>query len=313
MPVIDESKKLAWLEKRRKFVTGTDAAAILGISKWSSPLSVWRSKRGEDDVVPETEAMYWGKKLERSILERYAEVQGCDMEYCDAYELRTSPEYPRLGASLDGFNRDLGCPVDAKNVRVKGPEWGDEGSDGIPDYYRTQLAVQMAVTGAPMAHLAVLFSGQEFRIYQVMRDDGLIAKIAAEADRFWERVESGEMPEPTGCEADTGWLKSRFADGDPDATAEATPEILSHAEGYREAAAREKAAKEEKDLHANAIKARMGEASAIPGVCTWKNAKDGTETDWKAVAQSFASDPAYAGILELNTRTKKGVRRFVLK
>ena len=62
MPITDETKKEQWLEQRRKFITGTDAAALLGISKWSSKLSVWFDKKGMAEPTIETEAMFWGEE-----------------------------------------------------------------------------------------------------------------------------------------------------------------------------------------------------------------------------------------------------------
>ena len=35
-----------WLEQRRHTIGGSDAAGIIGLSKWSSPVSVWADKTG---------------------------------------------------------------------------------------------------------------------------------------------------------------------------------------------------------------------------------------------------------------------------
>ena len=42
-----------WLEYRRMGIGGSDVAALLGISKWKSPLELWLEKTGqsEDEIV----------------------------------------------------------------------------------------------------------------------------------------------------------------------------------------------------------------------------------------------------------------------
>lgn len=42
----------AWLEKRRKTIGGSDAAAIVGLSRYASPYTVWADKTGR---IPEKE------------------------------------------------------------------------------------------------------------------------------------------------------------------------------------------------------------------------------------------------------------------
>lgn len=312
MPIIDETKKEQWLEQRRKFITGTDAAALLGISKWSSKLSVWLDKKGISAPTIENEAMFWGKKLERSILERYAEVQQCKLEFMDGYDLKTSECYPQLACSLDGWNHTLQCPVDAKNIRQSSNDWGEAGSDEIPNYYKTQLAVQMAITGAQMAHLAVLFSGQEFKIYIIHRDEELINKIVSEAEKFWNDFESDEMPQAGGNDTDTEFLKKHFSVAD-ESEIEATEEIKNHAKSWMIVSEQIKILTEKKTEHENIIRQFMGTASIIPGICTYKNNKNSVKIDWEKVAKTFASHPNYSEAVANATETKFGARVLRIK
>ena len=57
-----------WLNWRKKGLGGSDIAAILGISKWSSAIDIWLQKTNQKfDETIENEAMTWGKILEASI------------------------------------------------------------------------------------------------------------------------------------------------------------------------------------------------------------------------------------------------------
>ena len=51
-----------WLELRRQGIGGSDAAAIMGLNPWKTPMDIWLEKTGEflDDEEPENEKMYWG-------------------------------------------------------------------------------------------------------------------------------------------------------------------------------------------------------------------------------------------------------------
>jgi hypothetical protein len=74
-----------------------------------------------------------------------------------------------------------------------------------------------------------------------------------------------------------------------------------------------KEAEAEKLKAENLLKSYMGDASAIPGIATWKNNKDSETTDWRAVVSELATliDGAkVACIIEANTSTKPGARVF---
>jgi len=36
-----------WLQERRKGIGGSDAAAVLGLSKWKTPYALWLKKTGQ--------------------------------------------------------------------------------------------------------------------------------------------------------------------------------------------------------------------------------------------------------------------------
>ncbi len=63
-----------WLAARQRGVTATDIPAVLGISPWSSPFSLYWRKAGVlngDDG--DTDAMRWGRRLEQPIADEFAD------------------------------------------------------------------------------------------------------------------------------------------------------------------------------------------------------------------------------------------------
>lgn len=279
-----ETEKAAWLEKRKHYVTGTDAGKLIGVSPYGGKFAVWLDKTGRAAPVVETPAMKAGKKFESAILQMYAEEMNCKLEHVDGYNLITCDKYPRLGASLDGWNHDLQVPVDAKNIKWKNEKWGDAWTDQFPEYYKAQLQVQMMVTGATFAHLAVMFSGQDFFIYSMEYDEDMAQKILDASDEFWPFVERDKMPEADGSDEATEYIKSEFSRGDAATVKEPTEEILEALKGLQKAKLDEKDAQNRKTEFENRIKLFMGDATAIKGVCTWNNNKDSVKTDWEQVA-----------------------------
>jgi len=54
-----------WLEKRRHYLMATDAAVIMGASRWGNKLSLYKDKAGiKKDSRKETPAMRYGKECE---------------------------------------------------------------------------------------------------------------------------------------------------------------------------------------------------------------------------------------------------------
>lgn len=306
-----ETEKDAWLEKRKHYITGTDAGKLIGVSPWGGKFAVWLDKTGRAAPVVETPAMKAGKKFESAILQMYAEEMNCKLEHVDGYQLITCDKYPRLGASLDGWNHDLQIPVDAKNIKWKNEKWGDAWTDQFPEYYKAQLQVQMMVTGATFAHLAVMFSGQDFFIYSMEYDEEMAQKILDATEEFWPYVERDKMPEADGSDEATEYIKSEFSRGDAATVKEPTEEILEALKGLQKAKLDEKDAQTRKAEFENRIKLFMGDATAINGVCTWNNNKDSVKTDWEQVASvALASMSAedQKKLIASYTKTKPGAR-----
>ena len=307
----NEADKAAWLEKRKHYITGTDAAKLLGLSPFGSIFDVWLDKTGQAPEFAQSAAMRAGTAFESAILKMYAEDTDAKLEHVDGYNLVTCEKYPRLGASLDGWNHTLGIPVDAKNIRWKDEKWGDAWTSDFPDYYKTQLQVQMMVTGAKFAHLAVMFSGQDFNIYTMDYDEELAQQILEASEAFWPYVENSEMPEVSGSDAASDYIKDKYGVGTPDKEKKADEDLKKYVEDYKDACTAEKAAKLKKDEAGNRIKVFMGEATIVPGFCTWKNAKDSQKTDWEAVAAELMAgmDPSQkADVIGRHTEIKPGAR-----
>ena len=97
--------KEKWLEMRRQGIGGSDAAAILGLSPYKSPLLVYYEKV-HGTVQEDSLAMELGRELEPFLRRKFAcwlkEQEGCSVAVEEVPFLLQHPEHPFLLANLDG-------------------------------------------------------------------------------------------------------------------------------------------------------------------------------------------------------------------
>lgn len=198
-----------WLELRRHSIGGSDAAAIIGLSKWASPYTVWAYKTGRLPDKPDTEAMRQGRDLEEYVAQRFSEATGKRVKRCNA--ILYNPAYPHSHADVDrmivGENAGLECKttstLDVKQFR--GVEF--------PEKYYAQCVHYMAITGADRWYLAVLVLGKEFHVYTLERDEAEIRALMDAETAFWEQyVETDTPPAADGAESTTDAIRTIYAD-----------------------------------------------------------------------------------------------------
>lgn len=65
-----------WLEDRRKSIGGSDAAAVIGLNRYRTPMEVYADKLGAFPPKEDTEAMRLGRDLEEYVAQRFCEETG---------------------------------------------------------------------------------------------------------------------------------------------------------------------------------------------------------------------------------------------
>ena len=269
----------AWLAARRKGIGASEIAAVLGISPWESPFSLfWRKVQGWD-FEPSAE-MEWGNRLEPAVAQKYADANpGVALV---AGELMTGHE-PWMLATPDRLVRELcsctpeDCDWDngygvcrvcegwgyrptSRVLELKTAHsadgWGEPGTSDIPVHYRAQVQWQMAVVDVEWADLAVLIGGSDYREYTVLRDEKDIAVMVEAGRRFMARIEAGDPPPLDDHHATLATVKRLHPDLD-DTEAQIPPDIAA---GYRRACAMERTAKRVKARYETRLRDAMGRA-----------------------------------------------------
>lgn len=297
-----------WLAQRRTGIGGSDVAAILGLSRYATPLSVYQEKRGEIEPQADNDAMRWGRYLEPVVRQAYADETGNEVRVID--QIVRHPIYEHMIANLDGFVIPEAGPrrvFEAKTARTA-DGWGEPGSDQIPQPYLLQVQHYMAVTGFIVADVAVLIGGSDFRLYEVPEDRELQEMLVGAEHDFWQRVQRGDPPEPvTVADAVARWGRSSRAD-----LVMADDAALAAVKQLHALKARRVEMDAEEDAARAIVMKTLGESDTLVdpagrALCTWKASAPPMRFD--AAALKAAHPELHAQFLKPGEPS----RRFLLK
>lgn len=183
-------------EARKNSIGGSDAAAVAGLSKWRTPHDVWREKYlkiNKEFTDSQLELMGWGNRLENVILDKYEEKTG--LKITRNNETFQHSKYNFLTGNIDGFCEKTGAVIEVKTAQRK-DGWGQPGTDNIPDDYLCQVAHYCLILDAKCAHIAVLFNGNDFKLYKYERNKELEALLLDKSVSFWNNnIINGVEPE----------------------------------------------------------------------------------------------------------------------
>lgn len=258
----------SWLTARLSGIGGSDAAAILALSSFRSPYSVWAEKTGllDKSALEESEAMLWGH-----ILEEPVRVEWEKRHQRSGLKARATPhtiirdaEYPFLFASPDALVTSDG--VDDEGLEIKtASEWkhGDWTNE-VPLDYQVQCQHYLSVTGRKRWHVAALIGGQKLVCATIERNEAFISTIRKALVDWWhDHVEKKVPPPVDGSESTSETIKRVFP---PESV---TEEIVTLDEGFAGShAALVELKEQEKSIGKriaeieNRLKATIGTASA---------------------------------------------------
>lgn len=310
------------LEQRKKGIGASEAAAILGMNPFVSPLDIWLVKKGLK-VVEENEAMKRGQKFEPIIAEMYQEATGLELIKSDTIY---HPKYQILYATPDRIIKGQKKGLEIKNVGMNMADgWGEEGTDEIPQYHLIQCIMCMAMTDYPEWDASPLIGGEDFRIYHIDRDIELENSIIERLLKWWETYIIGNRePDIDSSHSCADYLASKYprnfrplkqADADTEQLIQRLAEVRYSLKSFEE---QEEAIK-------NLLKTYIGDADGVQGQsgrCTWKITKAMKQTDYQAIYDFLHSFPEFHEFLKKHevdskklvsdfTTLKPGARRFL--
>ena len=173
-----------WLRIRRQGIGGSDIAAIAGVHPWRSPLSVYLEKMGELEPE-ENEAMRWGRILEPIVAQEFARRYP-DYQVRRVNAVLQHPEVPYFLANIDREVRRRGSQPGVLEIKTSSAWMGGRWHNEVPDHVMAQVQWYLGITGYTWAVVAVLIGGNDYREFEIERDDEVIELLQQIGKKFWE-------------------------------------------------------------------------------------------------------------------------------
>lgn len=207
--------RVSWLAMRRLGVGASDVAAICGLpDAYGSRWSVWASKVGltplDDTPSP---SMQFGRDVE-SVIAAWFERQTGLCVRGEQTVVRHADE-PRWFATVDGFvvessRSEIGDALGVFEAKyTRDAPWSEP-----PPRYVAQVQWQLAVSGLASGWLAAMhlpYGRPEFRVYEIERDDAVIAEQIRTVSEFWsEHVVTGIAPPVDASDATHEAIKTAW-------------------------------------------------------------------------------------------------------
>lgn len=250
--------KNTWMKERQKGIGGSDAAPVLGMSRWKTPFQIYLEKTEElIQEEKENERIYWGNILEDIVAKEFEKRTGKKVRRRNA--ILQHPDYPFMLANIDreviGENAGLECKTSSA---YSFKEWEDE---EIPPEYLIQCNHYMAVTGCEKWYIAVLIGGNKYLYKEIQRDEELIQAIIKGEERFWnEHVLAKNPPAIDGSSAAEKYIKERFEKAESMKTVELGAKVKADIERLKLLTEQIKMLETDKSEIENRIKLEMADA-----------------------------------------------------
>ncbi len=250
MPINDEQR-----EARRLKLGSSDSPAVVGVDPWKSAYDVYLEKTAAMAEVDQTEAIELGNAFELPLLSWAASQLGMEI---DINVPVVNPGKSLFAANLDARAADDGVRVafEAKVTSIP-DEYGEEGTDNVPDRVMVQCQHQLFAGELDVVYVPVLlarYDRLQRRLYRVARHERLIDAVVQRGLSFWSNHVLPRVP-PDGMVPSLDGLKriSRVAG----AVAPISPELVERFEVAKEA---KKSAEAEEEEAKAALLAALGEA-----------------------------------------------------
>ncbi|MCW1908594.1 MAG: YqaJ viral recombinase family protein [Candidatus Saccharibacteria bacterium] len=194
------------LQQRLSYVTGSDAAAICGLSPHRTPFAVWMEKTGksEPDDLSNLNHIKFGNYMEDGVAKWFEAESGKKLKpnsVINGPNSASSPmlvhkDYPWMAGNVDRFLADENAILECKTA-YNDQDWGRDTNE-MPTHYLLQVAHYCAVGNFDKAYVAVVFTTtREMRWYEYERSLKLEEKlIKAESDFWHNHVLTDIMPPP---------------------------------------------------------------------------------------------------------------------
>lgn len=283
-----------WVQRRKEAIGGSDAAAVIGMSPYKSPMELFAEKTGLVECFTGNTTTRVGQYLEDLVATMWSEETGKKVRRKNA--MLKNDLYPFAHANLDRVVVGEDAFLEIKTTNsipiMKAIRKGTE----FPEAYLCQVVHYMAVTGCSKAYLAVLVNCRELYCYELDRDQAEIDALMGAEEEFWNHVKTNTPPSVDGSESCTATLRALYPVSTGDKIDINSQE--SYLEQYISLGKQIKELKAMQDECANHVKAFMqeagkGESSRFKVSYTNQDRKTFDSKTFAAENASFDLSPYY--------------------
>lgn len=147
-----------WLERRKSYIGGSEAACIVGMNPYSTNVDLWELKTGrrKAEDISDNPYVRYGTLAESYLRELFAlDHPQYKVEYFE-HNMWLNSDLPFAHASLDGWLTDkngLRGVLEIKTTNIQSAAQKAKWDNRIPDNYYCQVLHYLAVTGFDFAIL----------------------------------------------------------------------------------------------------------------------------------------------------------------
>ena len=183
---------------------------------YKTPMELYEQFNGKPREEPSEEAkksMAFGTFFEDSVARWYAEKNGVKLRRCGdtAYWSDDMPYFichpDRLVIGKDAEGQRIALEI--KCVAPFAEGWGPEGTEEIPDVYYFQVQSYYACCVPCDLVKVVCMRGNRIYIYDILRDDDVVAEIRRRVAKAYADFSAGIAPEPQSFEEASRFYSSR--------------------------------------------------------------------------------------------------------
>lgn len=253
-------------EQRRErinYIGGSDAPAVLGVSRWKTPLQVWGEKTG---LIPppdlsEKIQVRLGNKLEQAVAELFMEETGMRVQRVN--ETVYHKKHKFIAANLDRRVVGQSALLEAKTTDSRNADEWQEGQ--APAEAIAQAFHQLAVTGFKKVYLVGLIGNRDLKVVEINRDERAIQELVAAEVEFWENFVVPKVMPAVGAK-DKDALLALYPSGRPGEPKALGDEAMATCEILEAFEADSRALDLQIEKKRNELRAMMGESeTAIAG------------------------------------------------
>jgi putative phage-type endonuclease len=165
--MIQLNSRAEWLEKRKSYIGGSEAASIVGMNPYRSNVDLWELKTGRkkaEDISGNPYVRY-GTNAENFLRELFTlDFPQYTVEYAE-HNMWLNSEYPFAHASLDGWLTDSygrRGVLEIKTTNIQNAAMVERWNNRIPDNYYIQVLHYLFVTGFDFAIVKAQLKWERF-------------------------------------------------------------------------------------------------------------------------------------------------------